>query len=601
MDRTSKIVLFVCLVIMALWMVWVGKQQKPPGQAAQQGSNAAPVAVSDTNAPLPNAERPLPPSAAPRHPLVGANAPAEQTSMLENADARYTFTSHGGGLKTIELLRYSETVSETNRFATLNQRAPVPVLSLFGDDIQGDGVFNLTKTGNGVRAEKVLTNGLAIIKDFVPGSNYLVSVTVRLENHSTQMLTLPAQEWAIGTATPLGPRDDGMAVGMMWFNGTNSQDTIGSSYFSSNGFACTQRTPPTEYKAGHSITWAAVHNQYFALAAMPSQDAQDVILRKVQLPRLTGKEAEEVAANAPPPLGYEAALVFPGLTLTNNQVLERTLTLYAGPKEYQTLARLNEKHPQLDLLMGFGGFFGFFAKALLLGMNWVHAALSVPYGLAIVVITVLIKLVFWPLTQASTRSMKRMQALQPQLKAIKEKYKDDPAKANRKTMEFMKEHKVNPLGGCLPMVIQIPVFFGFYTMIRSAIELHGASFLWVSDLSKPDTLLTIRGLDIIPFFGIPGVGLPINLLPLLMGGTMLWQSHLTPPSPGMDQTQAKIMRYMPLIFMVFLYNYGSGLTLYWTVNNLLSIAQTKLTKTLPEPGAAPAKAPALTPPQKKRK
>jgi YidC/Oxa1 family membrane protein insertase len=203
--------------------------------------------------------------------------------------------------------------------------------------------------------------------------------------------------------------------------------------------------------------------------------------------------------------------------------------------------------------------------------------------------------------------MKRMQALQPQMAAIREKYKEDPVKMNRKTMEFMKENKVSPLGGCLPSVLQIPVFFGFYRMIQSAIELRGARFLWVGDLSQSDTLYIIKGLGFVPFIGIPGVGLPLNLLPLIMGATMLWQSHLAPPSPGMDPMQQKLMRYMPLMFMVFLYNFSAGLTLYWTVQNLLTIAQTKLTRTTDPlapaaPGkAAPAKGPVLTPPQKKRK
>ena len=150
------------------------------------------------------------------------------------------------------------------------------------------------------------------------------------------------------------------------------------------------------------------------------------------------------------------------------------------------------------------------------------------------------------------------------------------------------------------MLLQVPVFFGFFSMIQSAIELRGGHWLWVNDLSQPDTLFVIPGLDFIPFFGIAGVGLPFNLLPLIMAATMLWQSHLTPPSPGMDPAQAKMMRYMPLMFMVFLYRYSAALTLYWTVQNLLTILQTKLTRTTPEP-ATPAKGPVLTPPQKKRK
>jgi YidC/Oxa1 family membrane protein insertase len=170
------------------------------------------------------------------------------------------------------------------------------------------------------------------------------------------------------------------------------------------------------------------------------------------------------------------------------------------------------------------------------------------------------------------------------MKVLQEKYKEDPAKMNKKMMEFWKEHKVNPMGGCLPMLIQMPVFIGFYMMIQSAIELRGASFLWIADLSKPDTLFYVAGF-------------PFNLLPLLMGATMLWQSHLTPPSPGMDPMQQKMMRYMPLIFLFMLYGFSSGLTLYWTVQNLLSILQMKLTKSnQPTPGApAPVAANALPP------
>jgi YidC/Oxa1 family membrane protein insertase len=192
-----------------------------------------------------------------------------------------------------------------------------------------------------------------------------------------------------------------------------------------------------------------------------------------------------------------------------------------------------------------------------------------------------------------------MQALAPELAVLKEKYKDDQQKYMQKQMELWKKNKVSPMSGCLPMAIQMPVFFGFFTMIRSAIELRGARFLWIADLSKPDTLFMIPGLTFIPFISTPA-GLPFNLLPLLMGGSMLWQSHLTPPSPSMDPAQAKMMRYMPLMFLVFLYNYSSGLALYWTVNNVLTVVQTKLTK-MNQPPAPTAAVSALTPASKKKK
>ena len=172
--------------------------------------------------------------------------------------------------------------------------------------------------------------------------------------------------------------------------------------------------------------------------------------------------------------------------------------------------------------------------------------------------------------------MKRMAALQPEMTAIREKYKADPQKMNTKLMEFMKEKKVSPVGGCLPMLIQIPFFLGFYQMLQGAIELRGASFLWACDLSQPDTL-----------FIVPGLNVPFNLLPIIMGATQLWQAQMTPPSPGMDPAQQKIMKYMPLMFLVILYNFSAGLALYWTVQNLLSIVQMKLTKNIDEKKAAP--------------
>ncbi len=224
------------------------------------------------------------------------------------------------------------------------------------------------------------------------------------------------------------------------------------------------------------------------------------------------------------------------------------------------------------------------------------------YGWIIISITVVIKLVFWPLTRASTRSAKRMAALQPQLKALQEKYKDDPQKFTAKQWEFYKKNNVNPLSGCLPMLLQVPVFIGFYSMLRSAIELRGAPFLWIGDLSKPDTVLSIP----LPlhYFGLGDGFIPVNPMPLIMAGALLWQASLTPPAPSMDASQQKIMKYMPLMMLLFMYNLSSGLALYWTVSNLLTVLQTKLTKvqTGPAVGDAPkAPAPVVAQPQKKKK
>lgn len=603
MDRRSTIIVVFCLALIGLWSFVLVPKLWPTRPLPPGATNALDTAASLTNeaGPSPARTQPVEAPTPPPSLVMDTNVP-EELVVVSDAHARYTFTTYGGGLKEVELR--PENAADTNRVATLNSFARVPTLALLGDvAVQGDGLFKLTRMTNGLglRAEKVLTNGLRITKSFELSSNRLMKATVRLENQSAKPLDLPAQQWVVGTATPMGPSDNNsMAIGVIWHNGAKTA-SVGPSYFSARGFACVPRIPPSEYTAGsNNVAWVAVHNQYFALAAMPQQPARSVVVRKVELPRPTGEEARLVATNAPAPEGCEAAMVYAGQTLAPGASITNQVFLYAGPKEYQALARIGSRfNNNLDLVMEFG-WWGFVSKALLLGMNWLHHGLKLPYGLAVVAITTIIKLLFWPLTQASTRSMKRMQALQPQVKVIQEKYKEDPVKMQKKMMELWKENKVSPMSGCFPMLIQIPVFFGFYQMIRSAIELRGAHFLWVQDLAKPDTLVMLPGLGFVPFLGIPGVGLPLNLLPLIMGGTMLWQAHLTPPSPGMDPTQAKIMRYLPLIFMVGFYSMSSGLTLYWTVNNLLSIAQTKMIKMTQNTPPA-AKSPVLTSGPRKRK
>ena len=600
MDRKSFAAIALCLGLIFLWQgVIVPKYLTPerppvttqPSPAATDGA-VEPSTTAPATQPAVSSAATVPtigPDTAPQ--LTIAASADEEFIVITNTNARYTFTSFGGGLKSVELFQYPETVSRrnkknplTNGLATLNDHAKVPVFAILGGDaVQGDGVFALSETREGVRAEKLLTNGLRIIKEFRLGTNYLVSTKVTLENTTRGALTLPAQEWVIGTATPMSADDDGMAVGLMWYDGKKEKD-ITQGWFENKTLGCFPGVPRSVYREGLSnVVWASVHNQYFTMVTMPKVPAEQIVSRPVELPA-------DLKHN-PQQKGFQTALLVPAMTLAANQSVVNEFEVFAGPKEYRTLARIAARFQNnVDLIMGFGGFFGFFSKGLLLGMNWLHSVFHLSYAWSIIAITVIIKILFWPLTAASTRSMKRMAALQPQMKALQEKYKEDPAKLNKKMMEMWKEHKVSPIGGCLPIIIQMPVFIGFFYMIRSAIELRGASWFWVADLSRPDTL-----------FYIPGFDFPFNLLPLIMGATMLWQSHLTPPSPGMDPVQQKMMRYMPLIFLVFLYNFSSGLALYWTVNNLLTILQTKLTKTKDPIIAAPAAASPLTHAPKKKK
>jgi YidC/Oxa1 family membrane protein insertase len=510
----------------------------------------------------------------------------EETVTLETELTKFVFTSHGGGVKQVQLKQYPETVGRRARrnpegvdVATLNAGAPLPMLTLVGLESLGGAGYTLTRVGGGVRAERALPSGLRIIKEYLPSpdSDYLLTAAVRIENRTNQAVQLPVQEWVIGTATPISSHDRGMLIRMQWFNG-RKQDQVAESWFANRTLGCIPGTPRSTYVAGQSnVVWASAQNQFFALITMSptNEPAPQVVARRIDLPPPTAEEIRGDRQIVERPFGIQAAFQYPDLVLQPGQRVDRTFQIFAGPKEYRTLDRLGAAlGNQVQRVMDFGGFFGFFAKALLLSMNGLHA-LGLGYGLAIIGITIVIKILFWPLTQASMRSMKRMQKLQPQMKELQERYKDDPKKMNERLMAFMKEHRINPAAGCLPIVVQIPVFFGFYKMLQSAIELRGAQFLWAFDLSQPDTIWVI-----------PGLGFPLNPLPIIMGLTQFWQMRMTPPSPGMDPVQQKIFQYMPLIFLFILYNFSSGLTLYWTVQNLLTIAQMRLTKSTGEPGNA---------------
>ncbi len=573
MDRKSIIILVLSFGLIFFWGKLTNHLYPPPPKSTNTlavATNAIVVGTGASNAVSTNASSTVPASK-----LSGP----EETIAITNNNGVYTFTSQGGGLKVVEFRKYRSdvqcgaTTQAERRPATLNMGGRAPVLSLAGAEaLLGPEIYSLTRTESGVRAERTSENGLQIVKTFtLSDSNYLVKASLRFENRSQQAIPVPQQEILIGASTPMSAQDDGQEMGVFYFDGKDAEHVDGNL---GTGFGCggkpkAQFVSPVETT---NIGWSAVHNRFFAIGVIPSQPAQGIVARRVEL-----DHSKEFLALNPKAItnGLQAALVYPATNLLAGASVEKSFTIYAGPKEYNTLAQLGEQMKnKFDAIMNFG-FFRLFAQGLLLSMNQLHAW-GLSYGLAIVLITIIIKLLFWPLTNASTKSMKRMQLLQPQMKAIQEKYKDDPRKMNMKVMEFMKEHKVSPLGGCLPMVIQIPIFMGFYSMLRSAIELRGESFLWACDLSQADTVMFVSGF-------------PINPMPVIWGVTMLVQASMTPASPGMDPAQQKIMKYMPLMILIFLYKMPAGLTLYWIVQNLLTILQMKLTKAVDVTITAPAK------------
>mgnify|MGYP000925839354 CR=1 FL=1 len=299
-----------------------------------------------------------------------------------------------------------------------------------------------------------------------------------------------------------------------------------------------------------AIDWMCLSIPYFFTAVAPEGDT-------------SAKRSVRGWADETDKSLMTATLVEPLAQIAPGQTREMSYLAYFGPRDLDLLEPLGH---HLAKAVDFG-WFDIIAKPMLAAMKFLSG--MVPnYGVVIIIITILIKILFWPLSQKSYKSMKRMQDLQPMVMKLREKYGDDKQRMNQETMQLYKTYKVNPMGGCLPMLLQIPVFIAFYKVLGSSIELRQAPFmLWINDLAAPDRL---------PIgFNIPYVGDGLPVLTLLMGASMFIQQKLTPTTG--DPTQAKMMLLMPVIFTFMFINFPSGLVLYWLVNNVLSIGQQMLT------------------------
>ncbi len=293
------------------------------------------------------------------------------------------------------------------------------------------------------------------------------------------------------------------------------------------------------------IGWMAYETGYFITAVIPQKPVKAVF------------EGQMLSSGM-----LRGTYLSPTVSLGPSEHASSRYLLFFGPRDLHILKDVGKK---LDKVVNFG-WFDIIAKPLLGLLRFFNKYIH-NYGVSIIVLTILIKILFWPLTHKSYKSMKEMQKLQPRLAKIREKYKDNREQMNKEMMALYRTYKVNPMGGCLPMVIQIPVFFALYRLLGSAIELRHAPFmLWINDLSAPDRLFNF------PFhvpLMAPPYGIPV--LTLLMGASMYIQQKMT-PSPG-DPTQAKVMMFLPIIFTFLFINFPSGLVLYWLVNNILSIGQ----------------------------
>jgi YidC/Oxa1 family membrane protein insertase len=556
MDRKTILAVVGCILALYLSQVVINKMYPPRPKVLRPlpvaGSNAPPAAGS--NAP-PQAAPVQAPAVQPveaareNKPKPAEPRPPEQIVSLSNNLIRVDFTSWGGGIRSVGLLPHE---GNSNTVVTLNGAGLAPALSLVGVTDAGSNDVFAMRVVDASTIQMRSDNG--VVKTFTLSNDYLIAANIQMP---AALAPSSAIGVVIGTARPTQPREIPSYLVVDW---------EGESKFRN-------RTLPRvadRVKAGRphedvSVGWVAVKSQYFAMVLTPTSNVTGVTYGTVDM---------TPADHAPLVRGLMATADVP-VTPGADATASCAFTWYAGPKDYGRLAALGKHQEEL---MDFGTpldfYSGLFGVILWHSLNFFHGLIP-NYGVAIILVTIALKIVFWPIQAKSIQSMKAMQQFQPLMNKLREKYKDDPQKLNAEMMKLYKEHKINPFSGCLPVLVQLPVLIAFYRVLLNAIALRGASFLWIKDLAQPDTIFTVAGLS-------------INPLPLAMTAGTFLQQKMTPT--GGDPQQQKMMMFMPFMMLFFFYNLAAGLTLYYTLQQLLSLLQQWRSMRQRKAGAAAAPA-----------
>ena len=560
MDRTAWIAIALATIGLVASIAWEQRQAAEARVKFLQQQAALAALATPTPEPTQSPEA-LAPSNLATQSLADQKPHDEQPEhdeTLKSAVAELSFSNNKGGLVTVGLLKHS---AELGHFVQLNTDRTTAIGAITqnpnnwqdsGYDLSTDpdaGTATLKRTApGGLDITKVYT----LAKEAGLKDDYQVNLSITFKNTGTASFDTPGYFVSTGAAEPIHRTDRIYATQFDWYR-DGKFNSIAVNYFDPGklfGMFQTSGAKDVYTATADRILWAAVSNQYFATILAPQETSgQQVWAIPVNLPNSDGE---------PPIKAIQGAIEIPGFSLQAGETKTATFHIYAGPKEFTRLAQL--PNDQADI-MNFG-WAKWVSELLLTVMNTLHAWVK-SYALAIIIMTIFIRSLLWPLQNAATKSMRKMSKLSPIMNELREKYKDDPQRMNQETMKLYKEYGVNPFGGCLPMVVQIPIFFGFYGMLDKAIELRNSSFLWVHDLSQPDTVFHIGGV-------------PINILPLVMAATQLWQMAITPKTG--DPAQQRMFLFMPLIFLFICYNYASGLALYWTVQNLFFVTQMYLTR-----------------------
>jgi YidC/Oxa1 family membrane protein insertase len=560
MDKIGKLGVLLSILVLVAWQFYSTQTMREARQAQEQQASAAPAASLDPSA----ASQASPPAVALISKSRGPVFPPEskQSVTLQSPGVTWQLSSHGGGIEKVSLQEHlgegAQPVS-LNEFGNipigaLTESYETPILDSFAHTPSPDGTF--------LEFKRLDSRNLETSKKFsivqLPGpknarsESYQMALEISFTNRSSEPLTVPSYFLRAGSNAPLHIKDLPMYTSFNRMLG-NSSKAADTSWFDGGGFLGFGKQPRPVYSENGEIKWVGVTSQYYCtiLTATGNPGIEALASRFTvdsEAWKITGRNADGQM-----PYAMDGALRLAATGLEPGKTLTRAFTIYAGPREF---SRLQDLKAGQEEMLDFG-YFSFVSRILLSSMKGLNGLMG-SYAAAIVVLTILIKAILWPIQNKATASMKKMQEIQPKLTALREKYSDNPQRLNEEMLHLYKKHGVNPASGCFPMFLQIPIFFGFYNMLGKAVELRNSPFLWVNDLSQPDTIAYLAGF-------------PVNVLPLLMAGTMLWQMQLTPKTG--DPTQQRIFMIMPLVFIAFCYNFASALSLYWTVQNVFSILQ----------------------------
>ncbi|MDR2462685.1 MAG: membrane protein insertase YidC [Verrucomicrobiales bacterium] len=582
MDKTALIIVSVCVALLGYGFYTKSKTQPTrPQTAAPRAADTQPLVPAR---PADEQLRAAPDPVAPER-----NLAPEQLVTLENDYFRVITTTHGGGIKRVELKKHRLGIDAP---VVLNNGAPLPVFNISGWSADANliGYSVAASDTASVTFTRELQPGLIINRKFTVSGDYQLTLDQIITNRTGDIKVLPPYRLALGAVTALHPENAGAEsryVTLSWYStgGKYAKSDITSfDGFAPLGFKFTSGKTVIGSDGENPVRWASVKSQFFAMIIdCQGFDALRAEGTRQHLPDLATRPGAAV------PTGIVGDLAISGITINPDTSASQQFSLYAGPKENSRLQALPDHQAEI---MEFGAFIGPISSLLLWLMNTIHG-FAANYGLAIIIVTVIIRAVLWWPQSAANRSMKRMQAVAPLMKETQEKFKDKPEKLNQEMMKIYKEYGVNPVGSCLPMLIQFPIFLGFYWMLQSSIELRHEHFLWIKDLSQPDTVWRLA---------LGGFSLPVNPMPLVMTLTMYLSMRISPQPQGVDNPMMKMMKFMPLFFLLFCYNFSSALSLYWTAQNILSIVQMRynLKQVAPTLEAMKAQAAARRKQQRKR-